>query len=95
VQIAMFGGTADLFATRGTRSFLNPRCQRAEDRFEARDDGFIPSDHQAVASLRSPDPAAGPGVHIVNALRFQLGRAANVIVIVGVSAIDQHIIRIE
>ncbi len=57
--------------------------------------GFLTADHQTVAPLRPPDPAAGPNVHVVDALSFQLGGAAEVIVVVGVAAVDDHVIAFE
>ena len=95
VQIAVFGGAADLLPAGRARSLIDTWGQRGEDRVEALDDGIFAADHQAVAALRSPDPAAGSDVHIVDAFRFQIGGAANVIVVVGVAAVDDHVVAFE
>ena len=95
VQVAVFGGAAYLLPAGRARRLLDTRRQGGEDGVEAPDDGFLAADHQAVASLRAPDPAAGPDVHIMNALRFQFGGAADVIVVVGVAAIDDHVVAFE
>ena len=69
--------------------------QGGKDGVEAPYDRFLTADHQAVATLRPPDPAAGPDVHIVDALGFQFRGAANIIVVVGVAAVDHHVVTFE
>ena len=95
VQVAVFRGAADLLSTGRARRRLDTWGEGGEDGVEAPDDGFIAADHQAVSPLRPPDSAAGPDVHVVDALRFQLGGAADVIVVVGVAAVDDHVVAFE
>src|SRR5215212_10870331 len=49
------------------------------------------SDHLAVTALPSPNSAARTDVNIMNALRFELLCAANVVDVIGVSAVDDGI----
>ena len=42
VQIAVFGGAADLLPAWRARSLVDARGQRGEDRFETLNDGFSP-----------------------------------------------------
>src|ERR1035441_9114002 len=95
VQIAMFCGAAYLLPPRRAWCRIDARGQCGKDRIDTLNNGIIAADHQAVASLRSPDPTAGSGVHIVNALRRQFGSAADVVVVVGVAAIDDDITLFE
>src|SRR5579872_5205045 len=88
VQVAVFGSAAYLLPTGRAWRGLDTWGEGGEDRVKAPDNGFITADHQAVTPLRPPDPAAGPNIQVVDALRFQLGGAAEVIVVVGVAAVD-------
>ena len=64
-----------------------------EDRVELLDHRRFAADHQAVAAIQPPDAAAGADVDIVQAVRLQLGRAPQIIVIVGIATIDHNIAR--
>ena len=78
---------------RGAASMLGARAAKIGSR--RRTTALVAADHQAVAPLRPPDSAAGPDVHVVDALRFQFGGAADVIVVVGVAAVDDHVVAFE
>jgi hypothetical protein len=65
--------------------------KRGERRLEQRDCFALTADHQAVALLQTEHAAAGADVEVADAGRAQLVGAADVIVVVGVSAIDQHV----
>ncbi len=95
MQVAVFGGSADLLATGRAPRSLDTRSQGDEERVETSNDGFLAADHQAVAAFRSPDTAAGPDVYVVEALRFQLGGAANVVAVIGIAAVDDHVVAFE
>src|SRR5215510_7682846 len=58
VQITQFGGTVELFASRGARDVASPRGKALEDRIEMLDRVRLAPDHLAVASLQAPDAAA-------------------------------------
>ena len=95
VQVAMFGSAAYLLPTGRTWRLIDTWSKGGEEEVETPDDDFIPTNHQAVAPLRPPDSAAGPDINVVNAFRFQLGGAANVIVVVGVAAVDNYVVVFE
>ena len=52
---------------------------------------FRSPDHQAVAALKAPDPAAGTGVHIGDAFGFKLAGAPDIVHVVGVAAVDDDV----
>jgi hypothetical protein len=95
VQIAVFGCAAGLLPAGRAGRGIDVGGKSGKDGINALDDGIIAADHQAVSSLRPPDPTAGACVHIVNAFRLKLGRAADVIVVVRVAAIDDHVVGFE
>src|SRR5262245_23101046 len=53
------------------------------------------ADHQAIASLATPDSAAGPDVDVVNALLDELLGATDVVDIIGIAAVDEDVARRE
>jgi hypothetical protein len=59
------------------------------------DDLVLTTDHQAIAALESPNAATRANVNVVDALRLELGSAPDVIMIVGVAAIDDDVSRSE
>src|SRR5262249_23345149 len=54
-----------------------------------------PADHHAVTPFEAPNTAAGAYIHVVDALRCEFLGAANVVDIVGVSAIDEDVACLE
>ena len=55
----------------------------------------LAADHQAVADLEAPDPARRPGVDVADALGRQLAVPADVVVEVGVAAVDDRVAGFE
>ena len=55
------------------------------------DAGFA-ADHFAVAALESPNAAAGANVDVVNALGQEVFRAADVVDVVRIAAVDKDIV---
>ena len=55
------------------------------------DDLFVAADHQAIAPVEPPDAAAGTGVDVINALFPQGARAAHVVLVEAVAAVDHDI----
>src|SRR5262249_57032726 len=88
VQVAEFGGAADLLASRRTRDVTRAGRQRLEDRIEVAHSDLRSADHHAVAALQAPDAAAGSDVHIVDSFGRELVRAADVVHVVRVAAVD-------
>ena len=95
VQVAVLRGAACFLPSRCARHRLDTRGKGREDRVETPDSRFVTADHQAVSTVHPPDSAAGPDVHIVNAFRFQFGVTADVIVVVGVATVDDHVVAFE
>jgi hypothetical protein len=92
VQIAFLGGAVlDLLATGRPRRVATAGRQRLEDRIEVLHRRGGAADHQAVAALEAPDAAAGPDVHVLDALGRQLLGAADVIDVVRIAAVDQDV----
>ena len=55
------------------------------------DDFSLPADHLAVAALQSPDAAAGANIHVVKPFGVQFLGAANVVDVVRIAAVDDHV----
>ena len=83
VRLALAAGRA------GGRS--NSGGQGFEQRVKACHSIVGPADHQAVASFEAPHAAAGAAVDIPDPGRLEFLRAANVVAIVGVAAIDHDV----
>ena len=65
--------------------------ERVEDGLERRHVVVLAADHQGVADLEAPDPAAGAGVHVADALRGEGLLPPDVVVEVGVAAVDDRV----
>ena len=91
VEIALLGGAAHGRPTRSAREVAGARCQPQEDRIEVSDHRLLASDHQAIAALQPPDAAAGPHVHVVDALLSELPRAPDVVDVIGITAVDEDV----
>src|SRR6476661_8546976 len=91
VEIALFGSSANFFASRSPISVSATGGQRFEDGVEALDDVRFAANHLAVATLEAPDAAAGADVAIMNALGRKLFGATDIVDVVGVSAVDHDI----
>ena len=68
MQVALLGGAVELLTPVRARRGLDARGQCGKDRVEMADDVIIAANHQTVPLLKSPDTAAGPDVHVVDAL---------------------------
>ena len=94
VQVAVLGGAPRLAAGRGLGRSGAGR-DRLEDRVQPSDRLVLAADHEAVAALQAPDPAAGPAVDVVDALRPQLLGAADVVAVVRVATVDHGVAGLE
>jgi hypothetical protein len=89
MQIALLGGAAELIPPRRPVDVADAGGQGREDGVQVLNDRLFAADHQAVAALQPPNPAAGADVHVMDARgRERLG-AVNVVHVVGVAAVDQ------
>ena len=59
------------------------------------DDRRLAADHEAEAALEAPDASAGADVDVVKVSRLELGRAANVVVVVRIASIDHDVARLQ
>src|SRR5438132_871264 len=91
VEIALLGGAAHGRPTRSARDVAGARCQPQEDRIEVSDHRLLAPDHQAIAALQPPDAAAGPDVHVVDALLSELSRTPDVVDVIGITAVDEDV----
>ena len=91
VEVAVLRGPFHLVASRRQRDVPPARGEPLEDRVEMLHDVRLAADHHAVAPLEAPDAAARPDVHVVNALCREFLRAADVVDVVGVAAVDDDV----
>jgi len=71
------------------------RRERGEHRFDPRDDLGFAADHEAISLLEPEHAAARADVEIVDAGGAELGGAPDVVLVVGIAAVDQHVARGE
>ena len=68
-----------------------PGAREAKIGSRCRTDRLFAADHQAVAALAAEDAAAGSHVDVMNPAALQFRGAADVVVIVGIAAIDDDV----
>src|SRR5438034_10969759 len=89
VQVAFFGCAANFLAAGSARHVAAARCECLEDGIEAFHHGRFSTDHLAISALESPDAAAGAHVTVMNAFCGELSRAANIVDVIGISAVNR------
>ncbi len=95
VQIAEMRGTAFCGAAVSGLHFALSWRQRLEDWFELPEDIGLGPDHQAVTAIYAPDAAAGARIDVVNAAGFEGFRAANVVFVIRIAAVDEGVAWLE
>ena len=70
---------------------VEPGRERLEDRGEVGDGVVVAADHQAVAALEPEDAAAGAAVDVVDPALGQPRGGVDVVAVVGVAAVDDHV----
>src|SRR5215472_13126015 len=93
VEIPLLCGSPNLFTSRSAWCCINAWSQGREDRIEILDNVLFATDHQAIAAFESPHTAACSAVHIVDTFRFEFSSAPDIIMIVRIAAINDHITR--
>jgi hypothetical protein len=78
-------------APRGPRGGVDPWRDRREQRRDPVDDLVLAAEHQAEAALDAPHAPAGAAVDVVDPLLAELVRVADVVEVVGVAAVDDHV----
>src|SRR5206468_10928487 len=86
VKISLLAGSAELFASGGSRNLATPRRERAENGIEPLYDVIFAPDHHAVAALQAPPPATGSYIYLMYAFAAQFIGAANVVNVIGIAA---------
>ena len=74
---------------------VEPGREGGEERREPRDGLVLAADHQAEAALEAEDAAARPHVDVVDPALGELARAADVVVVARVAAVDHRVARLE
>src|SRR5438132_13807874 len=59
------------------------------------DDLLLTPHHQTIAELEAPNPAAGPGVYVVQTNLLQRGATPHIIMKVRVAAINDNVLRFQ
>ena len=88
VDVAPFGAIVAAIAARGARDVADARRERIEDRVQPAHDLLASADHQAEAALHAPDAARSADIDIVDAARRKRLRAADIVLVEAVAAID-------
>ena len=88
VDIAPLGAIVAAIPAWGARDVTDAGRQRIEDRIEPAHDLLTSADHQAEAALHAPHSARSADVDIVDAARRERLRAADIVFVEAVAAID-------
>ena len=91
MNVAFFRRSPELFSSGSARDVALARREGLENGIEPFHGFLGPPDHHAVTALQAPHAAAGPNVDIVDASAFQLSRSTNVILEIGVAAVDDGV----
>src|SRR6185437_13270892 len=93
VNVAALGAGGGLLAAGGARNIAQAGSERGEDRIEMIDGLLWTANHQAVAALDAPDAAGRAAIDVANALLRQFLGPANVVLVKGIAAIDDDVVR--
>src|SRR4051812_1848339 len=75
---------------RSPRHIPPPRSNSPEDRIQILHRPIRPPNHHAVPPLQPPHPPAGPHIQILNSFFLKLLRAADIVDVIRIPAIDQN-----
>ncbi len=95
MQVTLFSGAADFFAAGSAVDVATSRGQRFEDGIETLHNLGLAADHLAVAAFESPYAAARAHVNIVQPFGRQFFRSADIVDVVGISAINHDVAGIQ
>ena len=94
VQVTLLSSSAGR-ATGRRLGVASPRRDGRPDRVKSFDDGVLPTDHQAVAAVKTPHTAGRADVDVVDPERPQLRGSREVVAVVGVAAVDDRVVGLE
>src|SRR5262245_42235778 len=89
---ALFGRAGLAFPTFGPGVGTHARREGLKNGIQAVHDGRFTANHHAIAAVQPPDPTADTHVHVVQAMPPQFFGAADVVVIMGVAAVDYDVV---
>src|SRR5207302_7610557 len=95
IEITLLGRATKLLPAGRVRNIANAGSQRLENEIKMRDRLFGPANHHAVTAFQAPDTAAGADINVVNAALAQFLRAAHVIFVIGVAAVNDDVAGLE
>ena len=95
VNVAALGAGIALLAARRAGDIAEPRRERREDRIEVIHGLLWAADHHAIAALDTPDAAGRAAIDVANALLGQFLGAADVVLVEGIAAIDDDVVRLQ
>src|SRR2546422_2300971 len=95
VQVPLFGGPIRLLASGRTRYAAHAWGQRREEWVESFDHIAFTADHHAVTPFQSPYTTARAYVHVVDVTGCQFLRAANVVHVIRIPAVDDDVALVE
>src|SRR5216684_5035580 len=93
MQVTLFRRSAGFLAAGRAIHITSPWRERLEDRIEMPHNIGFAANHLAVAALESPYAAAGAHVHIVQPFGGQFLCPADIIDVVGISAVNHDVAR--
>ncbi|MCY1431522.1 hypothetical protein D9M71_474920 [compost metagenome] len=95
MDVALLGASGRAVATAGTGNAADAGRQGGEQWIEALDDCLLATDHHAVATFQAPDTARGADINVVQLTFAQVRSAADVVLVEGIAAIDDHIVGVK
>jgi hypothetical protein len=95
VEVPGLRSAANLLPSGSARNIAGAWGQGPKDRIEVPDNVGFAADHHAIAPFQSPDPAAGPHIHVVNSFGPKLRSSPDVVDVIGVPAVDENIAGFE
>jgi hypothetical protein len=95
VEVTVLGRARLALAPRGAPGRLHAGRQAGENRIEPLDRGIRAAQHQAVPPIQAEDPATGAAVDVVDSVVGERLRAADVVAVIGVAAVDDRVALVE
>src|SRR5215470_1159218 len=91
VQVALFGGAIEFFATGRARYVTDTGGKRREDWIEVLNHVLFAANHHAITTFEAPHTATGAYVHVVNLLSCELPGALDVVNVIRIAAVDENV----
>src|SRR5271166_4339421 len=91
MHVAFLRTRVGVVSARSSRNAAHSRRQRSQDWIEMIDRSPRAADHHAITTLKAPNAARGADVDVLDALFGKGFRAANVVLVVRIAAIDNDV----